>query len=72
MELRITHPSLANARIATVNQLAFIKIVVPMQEKEYHLWADGLHKYVKSTSKIMLPARHNFNKAGLCGQLGTA
>lgn len=72
VELRISHPSLANARIVVVNQMAYIKIVVPMQEKEYQVWADGLHQYVKSTSKIMLPTRHKFNKAGLCGQLGSA
>lgn len=72
VELRISHPSLANARVAVVNQMAYIKIVVPMQEKEYQAWADGLHQYVKSTSKIMLPTRHMFNKAGLCGQLGSA
>lgn len=42
-----------------------------MQEKEYNAWAETLLKYHKSTSKIMLPVKHFWNKAGLCGELGS-
>jgi hypothetical protein len=70
--LTINHPNLRGARIIASNNQSLIKVTSPILEKEYNDWVDRLLKHHKSTSKLLLPIKYDYNKAGYCGQLGTA
>lgn len=72
LELHCSHPKLAGARLASLNGHSLIKITTPFLEKEYHRWAEDLLVFKKSTSKLMMPVKHAFTPAGLCGELGSA
>jgi hypothetical protein len=70
--LTINHPYLRGARITAGNNQSLIKVTSPILEKEYNDWVDRLLKHHKSTSKLLLPIKYDYNKAGYSGQLGTA
>lgn len=71
-ELRMEHPQMQGARMAESRGERVVRVGVAMGEKEYNIWADGLLRYHRSTSKVLLPVRHSFGRGGYCGQLGTA
>jgi len=71
IDLKINHPTLSKAKLCSDNGEQLLRLFVGLDEAEYEKWSIGVRKYKGNDSHLLLPIRHGFQRAGLCGNSGS-